>query len=268
MIYKNSDFTLVKFNYSLYYILIQSLGRMLFLGSLILEELFSLNFSYFLFLFSLIIKLGLFPFHFWFYNFSIVCGSFIFFIILSIQKIPVLYLLFLNYSLELFYLLLVNIFIGLFYLYFCKNFWFGIISSSIYSVLWIFLFFFNSQFIYFYFFFLYSVCIFFLTKAGYIIFDFKKIFILSASLFLIRLPPFGIFFLKLNFLNFYAANFRNTLTLLIWILSFISLLFYVKIFFSFFLEGCSLLSNCLNFKITLKFLIPIFFIMTPLLGGL
>lgn len=257
------DFNVSKLDHCLYYLLFQNIGRFIFLVSLILNESFT-GFSKVLFVISLLIKMGLWPFHSWFYTFTLNSCYYIFFVMLTVQKVPIFFIFTLRDREVLIVLTIINIIVGLIYLFSSRNLIFGLISSSIYSVFWIFLLLYNSQILYFYFFILYSVGLYFMLT------NYKswtnKIVIISAVLFLISLPPFGIFFIKLISLNFLLASLDLMALLLIWVMSFASLVAYTKIFYYYFLENSFVFKGA-NGRDNSTLVIAFFFIFSSILLG-
>lgn len=259
------DSNTYKFNLGVYYFIIQSLGRILFIISACLMELFPINLSQFIIGLRLSLKAGLWPFHFWFYNFTLSASPLVFFLILTLQKFPLLFIIFIIRPLVILFLCM-NIIIGLFYLFYSNsNLFYALISSSLYSVLWVYIFFCNSFLCYLYFFLGYRICVmFFCSRKDFVSFNLDhgfKFSLICAILFLLRLPPFGIFFLKLFSLIYLSCYISDILMAIIWIISFGSLIGYIRVFYSIYLTQTNFFIRSIKFitkKINKIILIRIF----------
>ena len=220
-----------------FYFIIQSLGSILFILSLGFNIIISRYFCFILII-SIILKLGIFPLQFWFFKLASYITFLPFFLILTFQKIPLFFLIF-HLNLELLIIIfIVNLIVGSFFLYTSCSINKILISSSIYSTIWIFLFMIIRLFIFFHFFFNYLIFIFLISKEK--IFSLyslpyvqNKFLYTSSVLFLIGIPPFRLFFLKFYTFNWINITFSIFNVFLIWMFSFIRLIGY----FNFFLKS-------------------------------
>ena len=122
---------------SLFYLIVQTIGSILFLMGLVFTDFFKfldLD-NNFLILFSLILKLGLFPFHQWVYRISAYISTFTFLILLTIQKVPLLFVIF-SFNIDILILIAVfNLLFGSFFIIKSYSIKELLVSSSIYSTI-------------------------------------------------------------------------------------------------------------------------------------
>nr|UXW90896.1 NADH dehydrogenase subunit 2 [Succineidae gen. n. sp. z RM-2021] len=229
---------------SIKYFIIQSLSGLFLLtsGNMLFYHEENLLFM-FLFCFSLMLKLGVFPFHFW--------------VISVVKYMNLLLLFFLFFTMKIIPLGLMNIFISeispLSVLYFIILI-FSVISmlvgslmgnnfSSLNSMLgsssishsgW-FMFSIFTGLLYYYFF-IYGMVMMFLLKS---IFSFDNMTSYLSLISLSGLPPFSVFFAKLKILMYLVMSEYFILIILMMMLSVVSLKFYLKFSFFYFLKNNS-----------------------------
>lgn len=223
-------------NMCLFYLMIQGLGSFLYLFSCYFVrnlELETLN--NIIVALALSLKIGLFPFHYWFFKLVKSTGSSGFFLLISMQKIPLLLLLFHLNEGCLFIFLFINILRGCIILFNSVRVEDMLISSSIYIVVWIIFTYKLDLSVFLIFFLNYSLLIYLyrvdILHLKYLPSSFKSIFPIVLLLFLMGLPPLRFFFFKytiiFNLIHFYSV----TLIVLIWALGFFSLIGYTRIIF-------------------------------------
>lgn len=204
--YKGINLKEFTFNQCLFYFIIQSIGSFLFLIGYILQN--SLIRYDLIFLLRISIKLGIFPFHFWIFNMSLQIPIFCLFFLLTFQKIPLIVVSSSLYNEFLFLILLVNLIWGSWLIFRRKNIEWILVRSSIYSLIWIFIFYFTRIMLFF------SFCLFYffsnlglvLIKSNLILNKWSRVFFLFFIIFLISYPPFPLFFTKIISLNFILNN--------------------------------------------------------------
>jgi len=227
---------------SIKYFLVQTISSILFISSFLL---FYLN-SYIL-LFSMLIKIGVWPFHIWFINICLVISWINLFYILSFQKFFPIYIIFCFYSfnsLSFIFLIIIMLnclvgFLNCFYIIDIRGFfgYTGIVDQS-----WLICGFIFSDFtgyLYIFIYIIFRFLIFFnfdkyrVKYLSFINFNFSSncIFILNF-ISLIRIPPSFGFFLKFIFIYIFIYNG----------LYFFSFLFiFIKIIRIFFFSRCIIL---------------------------
>lgn len=233
------------FRNCLFYFFVQSLGSFLFVIRFLLSQYSFISRR--LFGLSLILKIGLFPMHFWVFKFSLLLELVPFILFITWQKVPFFFIIFNFFSDFIFILLIINTFIGSIIIWISKSFKSLLVSSSIYSSFWIFILFFYSVNSIFFFFSVYS---FFFLSLNYLgnkinfILDFRHLFYLLFLIFLLGLPPFRLFFYKIILSSVLIFEFRLIEILLFWISAFFSLFGYVKLLYrSFFSNFVHYINN-------------------------
>lgn len=221
----------------IYYFFIQRLGSIIFFLCCrgIFENLIS--FVDWIICLSLVIKIGIFPFHFWVFKFGQVRGLFHLFLLLTIQKLP-LFFLTKNFYCQFFVeFLFVRLVIGSFFIFIAKNFKELCISSSIYSRIWfyVFLLYSNIMFLFNYGFYSLFMILSRLYYNNISILKSNKLVISILFFFLAGFPPFSLFFCKFYSMS-YLFNLSSIFFFSLWIFSFMSLVFYFLFFYK----------NCLN----------------------
>lgn len=234
----------MEFNQLFFYSLIQRFSSIFFLVGI--SELRGSSFINFgrdfnlLLIFSLCFKLGLFPVHSWFYKVSLSFSWFIFFILLSLNKIlPIVYLFIIPRSLiEI--LLVFNFSLGTFFIFKRLSLKEFFVSASLYGIFWIYLswivsinFFF--LFISIYFLFLYLFIWGYQESSPYLI--------LISFTFLSGLPPLSLFYFKILILDYLYSISNVTLIFLIFVLTYFSLFSYYNFLKEYILSSFSLYSQ-------------------------
>lgn len=194
------------FNQCLLYFIVQSMGSFLFLIGFIFQHDW-VRYDLILIL-SMSIKLGIIPFHFWIFNISLYIPTFCLFFILTFQKIPLIIVISSLYNELLIFILLINLIWGSWLIFRSKNIEWILVRSSIYSLIWIFIFYFARIILFF------SFCFFyFFSNLGVILIKnnitcnkWSRTFFLFFIIFLISYPPFPLFFIKIISLNFILIN--------------------------------------------------------------
>lgn len=222
-----------EFSYNIiYYFFIQSLGSVVFFLSFrgLFENL--INFSDWVICLSLSIKMGIFPFHFWVYKFGSASNVLHLFLLLTIQKLPLFFLLKNFYSQIILNLLFVSLILGSLLIFLSNKFKDLVISSSIYSRIWFYIFLLYSNFIFLFRFLFYRLAMIIvgLYYNSISIFKTNK-FIVSILLFLLAgFPPFSLFFCKF-YRMYYLFYLSKTFFFFLWLLSFLALAFYFIFFY-------------------------------------
>lgn len=225
----------VNLNLGLYYFIIQRLARAVFLVRTSRQ-----GYTAHLFLaISIGIKLGIWPFYFWYFNFGIQVDSTTLFIALTYQKLPFLLLIFyIVHQAILILFFLVNMGIGVVSLLKSEGIVFALLSSSIYMVIWMFLFYCSWDIFLLGFFLMYGVCVYLLCRFKTLEFwSTFELLLTCSAVFLLRLPPFSLFFLKYKVLETLCYFFTLSLIRFVIFFTFLSLVGYSKMFFFFFLEN-------------------------------
>lgn len=253
------------FSFRLFYFLIQSLGSILFLLSILLQRM-SFNFSFELILiFSLILKMGLYPGTFWVFQMGCFFNFRTIYYLLVFQKIPLFILLFTLSPLFLELVLIFSFIYGSLYLFFSTSLIDVFISSSIASTFWVFYLFSsrpNSFFIFLFFYSLILFLFFFLrSKSPEGICNsriFNSLLLVLIFIFLCGLPPISLFFFKIELIYFLIFSYNLIGAFFIFSFRFVSLFGYLSFFFKnfFFLEFLYC-NNDFSFK-KISFLIGMF----------
>lgn len=233
-----------KFDLSLFYFIVQSFGRMILVFCFFFSDFSSIEFAQALMVRALCIKMGLWPVHWWFYKFRLISSTFILFLMLTIQKIPLYGMLLIRNQNLVIILFIFNMLMGLGYLFYSKGLFHAMISSSLYIRVWILLFFNMSISVYLFFFSFYRVLIFFVCTINESL-DFLynssiKFILLTFSIFFLSLPPISIFFFKLSVLVCLITTFNLAVWFIVWVLSFGSLIAYLFIFLPMLIERLNL----------------------------
>lgn len=222
----------------LFYFIIQSLGSMIFLFRFLFESYFNLLGlrDEFIIIISLILKIGLLPFHQWIFHLGSYLSDLSFTLILVIQKLPILIILF---SLNLTFLtevLILNLLFGSIFIFSRKRLKYLLISSSLYTTLWIFLFFLISPIFFGVFFINYFIFVCIIIKYENLIhfssFEFINFFM--SSIYFLGLPPIGLFLFKFFRLEVLLNRFNYPVFFIIWLLTFFRTLGYFKFFINYF----------------------------------
>lgn len=246
------------FNQRFFYLIVQSIGSLLFLlrninGYII--EIFGLNVNV-LITFRIILKIGIFPFHTWIFFVYKYFSKIRVFFILTFQKIILFIILFIINKLLLLPVLLINLVFGSIILFKRIELNNLLICSSIYSSVWVYMFF-NSSFTFMIiFFFYYLIHIFMVISHFTNIMMETSIIILFYSLsilFLLGLPPIGLFFFKFFSIFINLSNFNITFNLVIWTFTFLATLGY----FIFFFKKIFILNYSFNNVLLNKFLLHV-----------
>lgn len=232
----------------IYYFILQSLGRLIFLFSINLKDHVAF-FGDIFFIFSLILKIGLFPFFFWVYKLGSCSKPLLTFFILTLQKIPIFIIIFSNFSMNLFYFFLFSFILGSLLIFFRKDYISMFISSSISSTFWVFLIFLDNLFLFLLFFLIYTFILFLFFYSfeprNFFLNSYTELLLLTGIfIFIVGLPPLSLFFFKLNLRFFFGRSLKIFEFLLFWIFSFTSLLGYTKfLHFNFFFNRNLYLKN-------------------------
>lgn len=236
----------------LYYFLVQRLGSFTMLLYLIFRDQGSSTFSI-VFVVSLALKLGFFPFHFWFYNVSSAFSIFSFFLLITWQKVPGIVVLFNSYREPLFVLFVINGIFGSAIVFFSSNLVNLLVSSSIYIGYWnmVVYCFYPAIFFYFYTFYVATLAMGFFCCSSYFSSTVYRRFLILAF-FLIGLPPFNIFFMKIFFISLIATCFPFGLLFFILGVSFTCMIGYFRLFSKNLLYMCNIEHSGSNTLFLLK----------------
>lgn len=256
--YKQEIFDLV-----LFYFLIQSIASIFLLRDFFFSEDFFIFNSDLIFLVSILIKLGIFPFFYWIYKVSNFFNFYTLVLVLTIQKIPFFSFFFSSINSNLIYILLFSFITGSILVFYSSNFIFLMVSSSIRARFWIFYIYSIRFFFFLIYFFVYSFFLYLLFN-NYLIeskIGFNLYFNITLFMFLLGLPPLSLFFFKLYLINFFLLNTGNFEISVFWLFRLISLFGYIGYRFKRFYTNIDLyfLSTKLDLKIYFFFLSLIFF---------
>lgn len=256
-------FYLENFARILYYFLVQRLGSFIMLFYLIFRDQRSSSFSI-VFIVALALKLGFFPFQFWFYNVSSAFTIFSFFILLTWQKVPGMVVLFNSYREALLILFVINGVFGSAIVFFSSNLVSLLVSSSIYIGYWnmVIYCFYPSIFFYFYVFYVATLALgFFCCSPYFSSYVYRRFLVLAF--FLIGLPPFNIFFMKIFFMSLISNCLSSGLLFYILGISFTCIIGYFRVFSKNLLYMCNVECSENNTLFLLKsgFLLLISFVL-------
>nr|YP_009351819.1 NADH dehydrogenase subunit 2 [Rhinotergum shaoguanense]AQQ72858.1 NADH dehydrogenase subunit 2 [Rhinotergum shaoguanense] len=227
-----------------YYLIIQALGSLILLYSILMSDsskMFYLEES-FLFMISLSLKIGLVPLHFWIFKLSNYLKDAPMFFILTFQKIPTLFILFSSNCAFLLELTLVNLLFGSLMLFYSKEIKNLMVSSSIYSTVWFFLFFLVSPLFFLIFLMNYFIFVFLMLKLNKAFFvscygSFEKLLLILSFLFFVGLPPMGLFFFKFFSLPLLLDILNEFSVFMVWIFTFVSTFAYFSFFYFWFFSN-------------------------------
>lgn len=229
------------------YFLIQALASLIILVSYIYN-------SSFFFTFGLIIKLSIFPFHFWFINLILRFSNFILWLTISLHKIPAVLIVYnfrIYLNLNLFILtLIISVFLRGVMIMRANNLRYLLVLASVGNNGWFIL----AQYVRLSFFLLFVTFYTFLLFVTFYTFSFysKEVFLYShlkhlLSLLVLRisgLPPFPLFFFKLYLIfSLISLNFDFSYFSLFLFLSSFMLIGYIRYLFGYYLNSYSNLSN-------------------------
>lgn len=215
----------------IYYFCIQSLGSFLFLLSIFSN--FSTQFHYrceFLLIFSILIKIGIFPLHSWAYKISAGIRIVPFFILITTQKIPIFIILFSCNRILVIRILIINIIMGAIYTYFRERIEYLLLSSSIYITIWFYIIFYASSLMFFIIFIFYRIYLWFLLINSSSPWGYLSTNALIFARFIMGMPPFRVFFLKFYSFSSIFSLISPFYIVLCWLVAFFSLIRYLKFF--------------------------------------
>lgn len=199
-------------------------------------------------------KMGLFPFHFWIFKMYPHLDYFMVFLLLGPQKIPLILFIFETNRVQRYIAIMGCLFSGVVMMWMSKDVFKLIVSSSVYTVFWLYVVFLFSFKIVVTYFFLYCLYLFYLLKRRST--DFRKNSFFAFQ-FYIGLPPFSFFFVKIGVLRFLYHELRLQEILVVWGCGFASLLGYMVIMYDLVYRKDALYT----FKSTiLRALFPVIFI--------
>nr|WIL10306.1 NADH dehydrogenase subunit 2 [Nothopoda sp.] len=176
-----------------YYLVIQTMSSIILLTFIVMKDTMYMNMieMNFITMFLLFFKMGIYPFSFWMYKLTSM-NNMTFFMMLVLQKFPLLILMELLNSEKTIMMLIMNMIIGSLNMMFSKNLKEVLISSSLYSMFWIYMFinFSMTMFIMYYSLYFMSMIMLLYKKKEKILYPI--IFYLMS----VGLPPMGTFFMK------------------------------------------------------------------------
>nr|YP_010481011.1 NADH dehydrogenase subunit 2 [Perula sp. 1 HFZ-2022c]UVN16533.1 NADH dehydrogenase subunit 2 [Perula sp. 1 HFZ-2022c] len=239
---------------SLKYFLTQSIASINFLFSIIMKMIFMMNFELnniisIMINSSLLMKMGSFPFHFWFPNIVEGMSWINNFILMTWQKIsPMILLSYYFNNNFIIFISLVNVMIGavgglkhtsirkLMAFSSINNLGWMLMSIMISENLWLFYFLIYMVLIGMLFFFFYLLNMFFINQIYILNMNYSiKLFLLINFLSLGGLPPFIGFFPKWITINFFIMNNLYSIIFIFIMMSLIMLFFYIRIIYSSFM---------------------------------
>lgn len=254
------------FTKNFYYFLIQTLGSFIFLFSILISSIEFFFTDMFVTL-SIILKIGLYPTHFWVYEISNYLSCLRFNFLVTFQKLPSFIIFFnLNLNFVLFYLFL-NIISGSIIIFFSTKLKNLVISSSLYNMVWIFLIFLLRPLLFFLFFFNFFYFNLILTKEKFIaqlnftLNRWRTIIFLSMTM-LIGLPPLRIFFFKIYVLEILISIANIAIFSIIFVFTLFSVFGYFKFFFIRVIESSYIY---INFKFKINSILIIIIILMSLM---
>lgn len=218
------------FDLTIFYFLIQSIASILLLRDFFFSEDFFIFNSDLIFILSILIKLGIFPFFYWVFKISNFLNYFSLSLLLTFQKIPFFCILFSSFNSYIFFILFFSFFSGSILVVYRKRFIPLLVASSIRRRFWVF-YLFGYRFNFFLFFYLiYRIFLFYIISCYNYTFksSLKFWFRLIFFAFLLGLPPFRLFFFKFSIINSIFLNFGSLDSFLFWGLSFVSLFGYIS----------------------------------------
>lgn len=240
-------FVLLLFNWQenpssqFYYFLVQRFSSFIFLYYAVGNYLFWDRSS--LFFLGLFIKCGFFPFHSWYYKFCIPLRWVSLATVLSIQKLPSLVILFRFYDNSFLQLFLLNGLFGSFMILSSNYLRALLVSSSIYVGYWMYLLFSFSNLGFLLFYVVYTltlyICLYLIGvwRSSESDRSIAGVYILMP--FLSGLPPFNVFFIKYYLLRLAYFSLGRIQLLLIWRITFVSVIGYLWFFLKKLLAGFS-----------------------------
>lgn len=211
----------------IYYFCLQTIGSaviVFFLATNFGDTAHALRFI----LLAMLLKIGAFPFHFWTFKLSRTLRLINLLIFLTIQKIPLMFLMIIAIGAGVWKFFLISSIGGLIMLFYRNRIKHLIISSSIYSLMWLRLIYFQRVRLLFT---LYANYIFFLR----VLLRSEKEPLLRKSLgvlFFGGLPPMRLFFIKVMFLSSTVIIDRDLAAFVIWGAAFLSFVAYMNFFIS------------------------------------
>lgn len=257
---------------SFFYLIVQGIGSSLFLLRVRYKDYFNfityLNLDFILFS-SLLVKLGFFPFQIWIFVISKIIEEHFIIFLLTLQKVPrftVLVSINFDYTINI---LAINIAIGRIMLLNTNNLKNLLVSSSLYTSIWIILFFFRSPFLFLGFVFSYFLNNFYILKNENSLYlkiysPIEFIIGIVSILFVLGLPPLGLFFIKFFSINILILSITSFFFIFVWFFTFIRTFGYFFYFIKIFLRMRSLFKSSFRFssefKITLLIFLYTFFL--------
>lgn len=220
----------------LFYFIIQSVGSFIILSSCCRETVVRINLEKESFLLAILIKIGLFPFHTWIFKIRENIKELDFVLLLTLQKIPILILLRNLKRMTSFVIILTRIAIGSCIIWKRKSIKEILVSSSIYSTIWIILAINLEAKIFTEIFIFYSATILALIelrkKARRMRNTQEKWVFTRRMIFLVALPPTRFMLYKTFIFNFRMRTNSIMTNITLWMFTFIATMSYLKITFS------------------------------------
>lgn len=211
----------------IFYFIIQSGARIIFLLANLNMSLIYSGVSDLLITTAILTKLGLFPMHTWVYEIINFMEPKIAAILITFQKYPLIVLANELISEAMIVMILVRTIAGSLLMYFRKNLNQIIISSSIYSTVWILILARERLIILIIFYSSYFFISWFLMERTE---RRKELPMISGILFFLGLPPINMFFLKVFSIEIIVKRINKEAVYLIFISTMISIISYIKIF--------------------------------------
>ena len=212
---------------------------------------------------SINIEVRNFPFFFWAFKLCDYLSLFIFWLILTLQKIPFFLIFFSNFNNWLILILVFSFIRGSVLILFSNRFNFIIVSSSVLSTFLIFYIFRLDFLFFFFFFFFYSVRIFLLLKVYFKDYNSRLNFLVILFLFrfFLGLSPLSLFFFKLSLTTFFSLYASSLELLIFWGFRFLALFGYMKFCYFLFYRGTNFYFYSVSYekKIIFFFLSMVFF---------
>lgn len=214
----------------IFYFIIQSLASILILRDFFFSREFHIFNSDSIFICSLLIKLGAFPFFLWVFKVSQFFGFKSIIILLTIQKIPFFLFLFNSTNIFISLILVFSFLRGALLIVYSNNLIFMIVASSLSSRYWLFYLHRYRILFFFLYFTLYGLFV------SLLLYSYHRsssntpssIFTMVLFAFILGLSPLSLFFFKLYTMFFLFFNYKILEVCIFWLVRFICLFGYIK----------------------------------------
>lgn len=217
---------------SLFYFIIQSIASLILLLRCFMETIINLGLTKEIFILALMLKIGLFPTHTWIYKISRYLSYTNLTILLTLQKLPLIFLFRENFTEITWIILFLSTITGSIILLKRNSIKEIIVSSSIYSTIWIILLVQIRIKTFLEIYLLYTICILIILKINEekdLIKFSRKIIITVSMIFITALPPTRFIIFKIYAINLITPLISSTFIIIFWIATFAATIAYLKI---------------------------------------